>query len=400
MAEQTSNELLVDALVRHQIYLLRVAGALREEIYAILDKTEEDLQEVIERRLKAGKGFDSQSAQRLRVLERLVHNIRDPAWDKVDKLFFEQVDELARYEPEFTAAAIRAVAPVELDTIMPSVPRLRALARSTPMQGRVLKEWASRQRAADLDRIMSAVQVGMVQGEGSADIARRVVGTRQMHKTDGVTEITRRDAEALTRTMVNHVSNVARREFLLANDDLFDVEVFLATLDSRTTPVCRSQDHKRYAVGKGPIPPLHFKCRSTRVPVLNGEVLGNRPMKPVTEQMLVREYARANDFQQVSVRKDLPRGHLGRFDEFARKRVRELVGTVPASTSYQQFLKRQVAEFQDDVLGKTRGALFRRGGLDVDAFVDAQGKQIKLSILARTEREAFIRAGLDPGEFR
>jgi len=400
MAAQTSNEQFLDALIRHQIYLIRVAGSLRNKINGILAATEDDLRDAIERRLQNNKGFDTYSGQRLKVLERLIHNIRQPAWDKVDEAFFAEVDELARYEPEFTSAAVKAVAPVVLDTIMPSVPRLKAIARATPMEGRVLKEWASRQRATDLSRIMSAVQVGMVQGEDSRAIANRVVGTRQMHKIDGVTEITRRDADSLTRTMTNHVSNVSRQEFLRLNDDLFEWEVLHATLDSRTTPQCRALDGKRFRVGKGPMPPLHFRCRDVRVAALDGEVLGDRPMKPVTEQMLVREYARSNGLEGIEWRKDLPRGSMGRFDQYARGRVRELVGRVPASTTYQQFLERASSEFQDDVLGQTRALLFRKGGVTLDRFVDAQGTQINLGNLARIERGAFIKAGLDPGEFQ
>ena len=71
-------------------------------------------------------------------------------------------------------------------------------------------------------------------------------------------------------------------------------------------------------------------------------------------------------------------------------------GAVPAKTTYQTWLNRQTTGFQDEVLGPTRGALFRRGDLTVDKFVDMRsGRPFTLDELARAEGAAFKKAGLD-----
>ena len=93
-------------------------------------------------------------------------------------------------------------------------------------------------------------------------------------------------------------------------------------------------------------------------------------------------------------RVDLPHGHRGAFDQFSRGRIRELTGRVPAVTTYQEWLTRQSVEFQDDVLGRSRGLLFRRGGLTLSKFVDVRGKTITLQNLARREAAAFEKAGV------
>ena len=49
----TANEQFLDAMIRHQIGLLRVAGKTTNEIIAILDATEKDLRAAIMRRLPA-----------------------------------------------------------------------------------------------------------------------------------------------------------------------------------------------------------------------------------------------------------------------------------------------------------------------------------------------------------
>jgi hypothetical protein len=185
----------------------------------------------------------------------------------------------------------------------------------------------------------------------------------------------------------------------MANQDLFSEEQFVATLDARTTPVCRSLDGKRYPVGKGPIPPLHFNCRSLRVPVLDGDALGKRPFVAATKAQLLREYAEREGLKVPKTREALPRGHKGAFDAFARMRVRQLTGRAPGRTTYQEWLSTQSAAFQDDVLGKTRARLFREGGLTLDKFVNRRGDEIPLSELARLHAAAFRAAGLDPKGF-
>ena len=263
-----------------------------------------------------------------------------------------------------------------------------------------MQEWAAKIRSDDLRRIDSSIRVGYLQGETPTQIAGRVVGTARLRGVDGITEITRRQATAITRTAVNFVASEARAEWIAENEDLVQEEQFVATLDSRTTPVCRANDGHRYPLGKGPRPPLHYQCRSLRVPVLDGDAMGDRPAKPSTERMLLREFAERNKLDKVpGERSALPRGTKGAFDDFSRRRVRELTGQVPAKTTYQEWLTAQSAEFQNDVLGPTRAKLFRDGGLPLEKFVDHSGEQLNLSLLASKEAAAFRAAGLDPHDF-
>jgi hypothetical protein len=70
-------------------------------------------------------------------------------------------------------------------------------------------------------------------------------------------------------------------------------------------------------------------------------------------------------------------------------------GQVAADLTYGQWLKQQSRSVQDDVLGPTRAALFRKGGLTMDRFVDPTGRSYTLAELRRRESAAFKRAGLD-----
>ncbi len=124
-------------------------------------------------------------------------------------------------------------------------------------------------------------------------------------------------------------------------------------------------------MGEGLTPPVHMNCRSVRVPIINGAVLGTRPAVPVTRAELERLSGPER-----------------------RHRVQQLVGRVPVTTTYQEFLARQNVAFQEEVLGVTKARLFRRGGLSLDRFVDIRGKELTLQELRRGEPDAFQRAGV------
>lgn len=400
----TSNELFRDAMVRHQIGLQRVQGSIRNDILALLDATEKDLSALIRKRLKSvvpGKGveFSLATTKRLQILQKAISTLRRTATSNMLKLWNKEMAELLKSEIKFVASAMSAVTPTALSLALPEITTLLSLVTQSPFEGKVMRQWASNIHSKDLNRIMDQIKIGMVQGDSSAAIARRVVGTARLNGTNGVTEITRRHAASITRTAVNHFSNKAKEALYLANSDIIKKEVYVATLDGVTTAICSSLDGREFKVGEGPRPPLHFNCRSTRIGIIDSRVAGERPIKPVTERGLVREFAQKNKLGRITSRSRLPFGTKGTFDKFARVRTRELIGRVPVTQTYQQFLKNQPVQFQNDVLGVTKAKLFRKGGLTLDRYVDVKGNELTLRQLAVLEKDAFIKAGLDPKDF-
>jgi hypothetical protein len=371
----TYNQDFYDASLRHQIDLLRFGSGVSRRVVSILDETQADLRKQVERRLGKSTALDSGGLRRLAELERAIDQTRSGAWNDVAQHWTRTAVDVALDEPAFVAGALRSILPVELDFVMPSERTLKALALARPFQGRHLKEWAESAQRSDLTRIKQQIRIGMVQGESARDIAARVFGAR------GAMEMTRQQADAVTRTVINHVSNAAQASFLAENSDLFSEEQLVATLDARTTLLCASLDGKRSPVGKGPKPPLHVRCRSIVVAVIDGDVVGERPFVAGTEKQFLREYAEQNGLSSVKSRDALPRGHKTAYDRFRRERMRALTGQVPARTTYHEWLGRQNHEFQDDVLGAARGKLFRDGGLTLDKFVNRAGDELTLDEL-------------------
>lgn len=387
-----ANELLFDAMVRHQTYLLRYSGNVRNQVNEVLDATAEALGDAIRRANTLGLTTLA-SARRMEKLLDQITVLREKAWGEAQTLLFQQLDDLAANEPVFFKGMLLTTSPMVLETVLPAPAQLRAIARSKPFEGALLKDWAMGLQSEDLRRIRASIQVGMTVGEGSAEIARRVVGD------GGMLDSTRRQVEAIVRTAVMHVSAEARDAFAQENLDVATIERFTATLDSRTTPVCRANDGKKFKIGKGPRPPLHIACRSLRVMIFDWEPMVDRPFKPTTERILLKEYTDLRGYANVTTRDKLPRGTKGDYDRFARSRVRQLVGTVPADVTYQTWLKKQSVMFQEDVLGKTKAKLFRDGGITLDKFVARDGGELTLAQLARKHADAFRAAGLDPSGF-
>jgi SPP1 gp7 family putative phage head morphogenesis protein len=399
--DPTANETLQDALIRHQVYLLRFSAYVRNYVFQLLDATEQDLASKIRDALRNSKGFNTPAdVIRMQKLMASIEKIRGGAWTDASEWLVDQMKQLAVAEPQFAKGIMEQASPVELGMRLPPDRQLIKIVTSQPMQGAVLSDWADTMAAEDLRRIQAAVQMGMISGESSDAIARRVVGTGALDGADGVTEITRRQVQAITRTAVMTVANETRDDFFQENADVMEAEVFVATLDARTTAICRALDGKRFQPGEGPRPPLHFSCRSLRVAAFDDQVLGARPAKAATRKQALNGFIEDNDLQDMGItsRDDLPRGMKGQFDAYERKTIQQMTGQVPASTTYQEWLTRQSKGFQDEILGKTKGDLFRNG-LTLDKYVAANGTELSLSQLAAKYPGAFKEAGLDPAKF-
>lgn len=373
----TANELWFDALVRHQIGLMRLSAGNSAKVIKLLNASEAEVRARLAEQYAAGM-----STKRLDSLLAAIENARGTSFKAANGEWTDQMLGLTKLEPIFLDATLKSVVPVTLSTTMPTVETLNAIAKNTPFQGRILSEWSAGLQAGEMDRMEASIRMGMSQGESTADITRRLLGSKALLGVDGATQITRNYADSITRTAVNAVSNATKQEYYEQNPDLFQEELFVATLDARTTIVCASNDGKRFKVGKGPRPPLHWRCRSLRIAIILDEVIGTRPVRNFTEQQLKREFAGT--------------GKSTGYKAWRARRVRELTGTAPARLTYNEWLKRQSARFQDDILGPTRGRLFRENKLSLDKFVNRNGKTYTIKQLKEMDAEHLAPKGWNP----
>ena len=138
------------------------------------------------------------------------------------------------------------------------------------------------------DLITREVRVGITEGESLAKISKRLRGRLQFGKNQEMTakaqalaggngmKLANNQVRTIVRTSVNQVQTMASQEVYAANQEVTQRYEYVATLDSKTTALCGSLDGKTFRYGEGPMPPQHFNCRSTTVPVIDDEDLRKR----------------------------------------------------------------------------------------------------------------------------
>ena len=123
------------------------------------------------------------------------------------------------------------------------------------------------------------IRQGVFSGESTQQIASRMIGrlefgqkgsVRQIAQAGGeMTKLANHQIQTIVRTSVNQVQNQASQAVYAANSKVAPKYEYVATLDSKTSPICKRLDGRKFEYNKGPTPPQHFNCRSTTVPVVD-----------------------------------------------------------------------------------------------------------------------------------
>ena len=133
--------------------------------------------------------------------------------------------------------------------------------------------------------ISREIRVGITEGESLPKISKRLRGRLRFGANQEMTakaqalaggngmRLANNQVRTIVRTTVNQVQTMASQEVYAANQDVTSRYEYVATLDSKTTALCGSLDGKTFKYGEGPMPPQHFNCRSTTVPVIDDDDL-------------------------------------------------------------------------------------------------------------------------------
>jgi SPP1 gp7 family putative phage head morphogenesis protein len=113
------------------------------------------------------------------------------------------------------------------------------------------------------DKLADSLRATLAQAIATGQSQAKTV--REVRERFGVNQS---NAQRLVQTETNYFENAAEMESFIEMG--IEKWRFLATLDGRTSAICREEDGKIYKVGEGPIPPLHPYCRSTITAVVDG----------------------------------------------------------------------------------------------------------------------------------
>lgn len=342
---------LLDQTIKHAVYLTRYSSSVVNRLIALLNRAEPDLVAQILLALDRLPA-ESFTVERLEMVLGSFRSMNAGLHQQVAQALTSELQAFSTYEAGFQARMLGNTTGVSFTAATGEQVYAAAMAR--PFQGVLLREALSGVEAATAKRVRDAIRIGYIEGEPIDRIVRRIRGTRAAGYADGLLDWSRRDIAAVARTAVAHTANVARQETYKANDDIIEKWLFVATLDNRTSIGCASLNGKTFPVGKGPMPPRHYNCRSTSIPLLPGQekLFGTRA--------------------SVDYRDDRPTGRQ-----------------VDANMSFSTWLRGQGAEVQDEVLGPTRGRLFRSNRIEVDRFTDSTGRVYSLDELRRRDASLF-----------
>lgn len=346
----STKQYLIDASVRHKIFLLRKAGGMYRQMLPFLKQLEEELVKLIK---EAPTVYSRQRYQKIFLDISALHK---SIFENMNKKVIKQAKALAEYElqyvktisnkainTEFTAPTLNQITSAVFTSVLDRQvigeggfnPTISKKGSKTIQQ--MLTDFGQAKSVKAIQIIRNAVVLGKTTQEIISDLKGQT------------TSLNQRQARTLAVTITNHVSSQTHNAFYSENLDIIKGYEVVATLDDSTTLTCASLDGKVFPVDEFEAPPYHWNCRTTFIPVFDDELnqsnlTGTRPAQKENG-----EYERVN-----------------------------------TKTTYNSWLKGQSKDFQDEVLGPARGKLFR-SGYSVDKFVDENYSPLTLKELAELD---------------
>lgn len=370
----SANDDLVDRAIAHQVELSKYSNGVVRRLIAILNRADSRMAAELSGVLETIGDVSTFRVERLESMLASVRALNAQAYSQIEQELRTELREFTEYEANWQQMTLREAIPpgVSVSFASVSVEQVYAAALARPFQGVLLKGALDDLSEQSAKLVRQTISAGIVEGRTTQQIIRDLRGTRAKGYADGLLQRSRRDVEAIVRTAISHTAGVVQDNVMQANTDLLQAVQWSSTIDLRTSEICRIRDGKLYTPdthkpiwhslpwGGGP-GRAHWRCRSAQVPVLRSW----RAMGIDMDGSANLEGTRAS-----------------------------LDGQIPQDITYAQWIKKQSAARQDEVLGPSRGKLLREGRLPMEALYSQKGQYLSLAELRERHAEAFRRAGL------
>lgn len=408
------SEELVDIATRHQVYLERLKAGELKRTDALFSALDRELMSALDDLKDQNIGvltFVEVSA-----LIELVRKGQVEQYTEHLKALSNMLLDLASFEREFELESINEVLVDEVEADDDGGAGLWPIVQQRAMSatGKLLAAWLGGWITNEVTRSGDMIRRAHAEGWSLSQLKSAFRGTKAGAYQDGLWGSARRNTATTINTAIQHVSTTAREATMegatlrpkakgggrarqdsgiktdaegkvtsisaKARKDAERAGIrvgdkiklmgyrWVSILDSRTSQICRSLDGQVFQFRKGPLPPAHPNCRSSIIAEIAGRWLR--------------------------------RDDKGRFAKRDERAATGAAGKeqVDGKVKYYEWLKTQPAAFQDDALGVTRAALFRKGGLSAAAFaklnLDKNFQPLTLDEMRKLKPNAFKRAGL------
>lgn len=357
-------EQLITIITRHQSHYERLKTHEVNRFNAFLRRMDKELRDAL-----ANEDITEYNRARLQKKLNQIESMLKGTYKDFRVLWYQSIVDAAEYEAGFERRTLKHILD-DVEFSMPSIDQIKSAVFMTPLGdikgpagGSLLAPLFEDMARASIKRVQNAIRLGYAQGETTPQIVRRIRGTKAAGYRDGVLAIAKRNADIITRTSLQHASMQARAAVWKKNRSVIARRKIVATLDDRTSTICRSLDGQLYPLDSGPHPPFHLNCRTTETVVLAGK------------------YAALSEVRTRAAR-DPKTGKVAPVKD----------------QTYYDWLKKQPAKVQDSIIGPTRGKLLRNGGISSERFAELQlGKNFEpltLDEMRDLEPTAFDKANL------
>ncbi|MCT8567950.1 minor capsid protein [Glaesserella parasuis] len=340
--KQSLNSRIAYALTDRKILHFRYDAHLRQQVMKQLSKTQRELLNRL-----AAAGVDALPKKQL---DTLLKELKQEVAKVYQEMTAYTQDELSGF---FTAET-QHIHQLYNDEVgfdfFNQVPEYKQKANKTAtiIAGSPLEDWWAKQGNDFAFKFEGIIRQGLLDGQQTSQMLTDV---KHLMNTS------RRHAETLVITAVAKVADKAHQALRDENLDILAGEKHLSTLDTRTSTVCQLRDGLMWDLDKKPIdhdvpyqrPPLHPRCRSI--------------LQLVTKS-----------WKELGIdAEEMPSSTRASQD-----------GPVSEQINYENWLKSKSPEQQDQVLGKGKADLWRRGVITFADMLDQSGRPLTLKDLYLT----------------
>ncbi|MDG6466077.1 minor capsid protein [Glaesserella parasuis] len=340
--KQSLNSRIAYALTDRKILHFRYDAHLRQQVMKRLSKTQREL---LNRLVAAGV-----DALPKKQLDTLLKELKQEVAKVYQEMTAYTQDELSG----FFAAETKHIHQLYNDEVgfdfFNQVPEYKQKANKTAtiIAGSPLEDWWAKQGNDFAFKFEGIIRQGLLDGQQTSQMISDV---KHLMNTS------RRHAETLVITAVAKVADNAHQALRDENLDILAGEKHLSTLDTRTSTVCQLRDGLMWDLDKKPIdhdvpyqrPPLHPRCRSI--------------LQLVTKS-----------WKELGIdAEEMPSSTRASQDSPVSEQI-----------NYENWLKSKSPEQQDQVLGKGKADLWRRGVITFADMLDQSGRPLTLKDLYLT----------------
>ncbi|MCT8582908.1 minor capsid protein [Glaesserella parasuis] len=340
--KQSLNNRIAYALTDRKILHFRYDAHLRQQVMKQLSKTQRELLNRL-----AAAGVDALPKKQL---DTLLKELKQEVAKVYQEMTAYTQDELSGF---FTAET-QHIHQLYNDEVgfdfFNQVPEYKQKANKTAtiIAGSPLEDWWAKQGNDFAFKFEGIIRQGLLDGQQTSQI---ITDVKHLMNTS------RRHAETLVITAVAKVADKAHQALRDENLDILAGEKHLSTLDTRTSTVCQLRDGLMWDLDKKPIdhdvpyqrPPLHPRCRSI--------------LQLVTKS-----------WKELGIdAEEMPSSTRASQDSPVSEQI-----------NYENWLKSKSPEQQDQVLGKGKAGLWRRGVITFADMLDQSGRPLTLKDLYLT----------------